>query len=448
MSEKVERKLPADGDPNAREPKQEFGTSFDQLLDGLEVKTVEQPEEPEEPESEERQEPEEQVQEQPEDRPEQSEDEGQDVRQEEGLDLELPSLSEEEPEEEEQEPEQSQPDPVEDEESTRADDEDSKKELEELRKDPHTHARVKKNIDRLLGKIQNLNKQLRQKDQEIEKVKAEKPEAVPTDPVSEEEKRELLMLRRRYSIDKDGTLQEFDKKAKSAEETLMGVVKATLSDEDAETIERVGFEKFANTPRSFKKFLEILDENDPAKGALVRTKYAELVSVNNEKTATTQKLVEEADKWWEEQEQAVAKQQEQSNEYKQQVEKIKSDFFSQTVASDPYFKAIETDGLKGEELARAQTENAKRAIYQRDLKQILDAQSIDDQKKVVYRAALARPLADQVKALQKQLKDARTKLKKIDDARNIRSSANQAPPPPKQEEPQDFASQLERLVGR
>ena len=38
MSEQITRKIPVEGDPNARNIKEEFGTSFNELLDGIEFK--------------------------------------------------------------------------------------------------------------------------------------------------------------------------------------------------------------------------------------------------------------------------------------------------------------------------------------------------------------------------------------------------------------------------
>ena len=457
MSEQITRKIPVEGDPNARNIKEEFGTSFNELLDGIEFKPKDDEDEviddlvlEEKPKEEKPKE--DKPNDKPNDKPKESKEpevEKDKVRKKEeledlSLEIDLPSLD---LDTEEVEEVKETPDPENEDNHTRADDEDSKNELEELRKDPHTHVRVKKNIDRLLGKIQNLNKQLRDKDSEIEKVKTAAPKEVAKDPVLEEEKNELIMLRRRYSIDKDQTLKEYDVRVKSAEETLMEVVKANLREDDAKQIEKMGFEAFAKLPQSFKQFLEILDDNDPAQGALVRSKYSEMVSANAEKGKKQKELLQDADKWWAEQEDLLKKHQEENSQYSEQIEKIKDDFFNATVSSDPYFKAIEVKGLKGEELARAQTDNAKRAIYQRDLKGILNANTVDDQKKVVYRAALARPLSDQVKSLQAQLKSAQDKLKKIDNARNMRPPKHDVSAPPKDDAPQDFVSQLERMYG-
>lgn len=443
MAEQVIRKIEVSGDTQGQAKPQQFGQSFDELLDGLEVKTVETQEQPEQPEApkEEHEEPEESVRDGDEENQPAEEAEDEAVQPEEtGVsDIEVPTFDEGD--------DQSEPSP---EEKTRADDEDSKKELEELRNDPHTHTRVKKNIERLLGKIQNLNKQLREKDKAVEQAtaKVQEVEAQPkADPVSEQEKTELSMLRRRYAIEKEGTLKEYDTKVKSAEETLMGVVKSVLSESDAKTIEKMGFEKFANqAPKAFREFLDVLDDDSPAQGALVRAKYAELISTKQEKERKQGELLAESDKWWKEQEEIYGQQQQRGELQQKEIQKVKADFYNDTISRDPYFKALPIDGLKGDALARAQTENAKRAIYQRDLQSVMNAKSIDDQKKVVYRAALARVLADQLNEANTELKRAKDKIAKVEAARNTRPARTDTPSTPRNEAPEDFATGLERLV--
>lgn len=346
-----------------------------------------------------------------------------------------------------------EPGPEKDDTATRADDEDAKKELEEIRGDPHTPAKTQKAVDRLLGKIAHLKKIIGDKDAEVSAGKSlaesAAKKAAEAPPIASEERKELNMLRRRYSLDKDEGIKAYDDRAKAAESLLVEVVKSTLDEEQGKAIEKMGIDAFAKMPKAFREFLELLDENDPAQGALVRTKYAEMVGLRREKEEKVKELTGESEAWIAEQEKKFAEQQNQREEYGKQIEQLKQEFYANTINHDPYFKLKDTTGAKGEALARAEADNAQRTVYHAELQRILNANSLNEQKKVIYRAALARPLADQVRGLTAQVKGLKDKLAKIDEARNTRPrhSTGDVKPPTQDDKPKDFAERLSEIVG-
>jgi hypothetical protein len=447
MTEQIIRKIEVDGNPSADPTKPDkFGTSFEEALDALppaednpppkdENASDAKPEVPSESQTdvevEAGQKGDEEVQGQV--------DELADLP-----DLDLPDLGAAD----HSDPGESKTETTTPEPEARADDEDSKSELDEIRSNPHTPAKTKKSIDRLLGKISSLKKALSDKEAEVSTVKAEVEKTTKAPPISDAERQELIMLRRKHSLQNDDTIKSYDERAKSAEAVLLDVVKSVVKSDQAALIEQMGFEKFAKTPNAFREFMDILQDNDPAQAALVSSKYAELVGAKREKELKAKELTDSADQWWKQQEESFKQQQEQQQAAMQEIDRIRTEFYQNTVESDPNFKLVPTAGLAGDALAKAKAENAKRTQYHQELHRILNANTLDERKKVVYRAALARPLADRVRTLEAELKAKTEKLKKIEDARSARPAhSTGVTSPAASDQPEDFVSALTRLAG-
>lgn len=332
--------------------------------------------------------------------------------------------------------------------SATPEDDDAKRELTEVRSDPHLPEKTRKSIERLLGQIQTLKKSVREAQENVEKVRKETPAPVAPDPINDADRKELTMLRRRYSLDHDETIKKnFDEKIQSNEAALLDIVRKNIAPEDAKKIEQMGFERFAKIPKAFSQFLEVLDENDPAAANLVRHKYAEQTSLRHDKEQTVKKLVGEADQWIKEIEENYQKNQASVQENEKAIEKIKEDFFSQVTTSDPLLMTIDTSKLQGEEKARAEAENTKRKVYHDEVKMILQANDIEGYRKVYHRAAIARPLLDSLKNARAKIKTLEERLAKIEQARSAHPGQAAAPTAkPKEEKPLPFGEALDALA--
>jgi len=450
MTEQIIRKIEVDGNPSADPVKPEkFGTSFEEALNALptEPTTPPEPKEPDVSSTTETQVPNAQET-QGEDQAEKQDEVADELA---ALpDLDLPDLGAADHSDQgasettDTAPSADTPPQP----TARADDDDSKAELEEIRGNPHTPAKTKKSIDRLLGKISTLKKALADKEAEVSTVKTEVEKASKAPPISDAERNELIMLRRKHSLQNDDTIKQYDQRAKSAEGVLLDVVKSVVKADQAALIEQMGFERFAKNTNAFREFMDILQETDPAQAALVGSKYAELVGARKEQQVKAKELTENADQWWKQQEDAFKQQQQEQQEMAKRMEKVRDEFYQNTVSSDPYLKLIPTSGLAGDSLSRAQAENARRTQYQQEFQRIMTASTLDERKKVVYRAALARPLADRVRALEAELKAKTEKLKKIEEARSSRPShSTGVTSPAPSDGPEDFVSALTRLAG-
>lgn len=313
---------------------------------------------------------------------------------------------------------------------TRADDEDSKEEIQELLNDPHGNPKTKKRVEKLLGKINSLKSELKAKvdPAEVAQLKqkiAELEEAPKVDPISEEDRKELTMLRRRFSLETDPEFrQEFDDKIKQSVGIIEDIIDQHVDSKDAEEIKRIGFEKFVkNSPSAYRQFVELLEERNPADADLVKAKYGEVRSLRSLRDRKAQELTADAEKWAQEQSQKKVNTQHQQAEYQKQIESARKQLESQMIEKDPMFAKLPEKGLEGEKLKKVQAENARRDKIHTQIRKNLRPKTHEEQVSIMYQAALAHDFADKLKQAQRTIKQLQEQSQKI------RAKQSQTKPP-------------------
>lgn len=335
---------------------------------------------------------------------------------------------------------------------TRADDDDAKAELDEIRNDPHANPRTKRSMERLLGKISaqkkvlgTQEKELATLKQEIEALKAQKPES---DPVTDAEKEELKMLRRRVAVESDPEITgKYDTRIGAINETLNAIVDSSFNPEDAAKIKQMGFETFAKSlPREYKKLIEKLDEDSPYDAETVRASLGELRSLSTQRKHDIEKLSQESDKYWAEKQKVAQESEQQVQKRTEAIKQIRAALEDELINRDKYFMTIDTSKLSGEEKERAEKENKRRAYYQKNIRERIHAATLEEQQKTIYQAAMLPVIANMLKDERAELKRVKTELDSIKKKQTLTAPKTE-PKPEAPKKPKGFEDAINEMAG-
>jgi len=335
------------------------------------------------------------------------------------------------------------------EEHSRADDDDAKAEIEEIRNNPHTKESTKKGIDRLLGSNNRLKSILDKEkaraealEQEIEKLKAAKPAG---EPILDEERHELNMLRMRHNIGSDEEIKnKYDTPIAATEKTIYDIVERTLDEDQANQVKKMGFETFArNFPKHFKQLMSGLEESNPLDATILSSSVNDLLKLNKARQEEVQNRTQNADKYFEdkkkEQDDAMKRHQEVSS-------RLKSETFNTLILKSPTFADFPTKGLSGEKLKLAESLNSRRAFYRENAQRLLETNTIEERQKLFKDAALAPVLFDKVKELRKQIKQLEAEKGKVSKARGLKPQKEKLTPKEEVKPPSTFGEGLDAIL--
>lgn len=335
------------------------------------------------------------------------------------------------------------------EEHSRADDDDAKAEIEEIRNNPHTKESTKKGIDRLLGSNNRLKKILDEKqgklevlEQEVEKLKAAKPEG---DPITDEERHELNMLRMRHSIGSDQEIQKnYDTPIATTEKTIYDIVDRTLDTDQAAEVKKMGFETFArNYPKQFKELMTGLEESNPLDATILSSSVNDLLKLKRSRQEEVKKRTENADKYFEERQ----KEQEEANQRHQEIAaRLKSETFNTLILKSPTFAEFPTKGLSGEKLKLAETLNERRKFYRENAQRLLESNTIEERQRLFKDAALTPVLFDKLKELKKRVKQLEAEKGQVSKARGLKPQRTPLTKKEEVKQPASFGEGLDAII--
>lgn len=441
----------------------EFGTSFgDRLNEVLKVTPGATPEDAVDDKQQEPLEAEpEQVAEEPHDgqEPEPVADEPEPEPEPENADDDLSRLLADDDEAEPEQPEPETPD----EEPESAEDAVNEAELEEMRDNPHTPEKTRKSIDRLLATNKRLKEELdgvkvkvqeaedlRKRVEELESGKGDEGKKLST-----EEAKELAMLRRRFSLDKDETIKrEYDERIESGEQTMISILDKTLSDDESgrkqlEKVKQMGFVNFARShPKLYGEFLTALDQSDPVNASIVRNKVGEVESLKVARENRIQEMSKDAESYFKEQQEKQELERKQYDDQVQAQQQMAADYLRELTTSDPVFALVDASKLTGEKKRQADAENQRRQNYHKDIESMIQAQSPEEVKTIIYKAALHGPITNKLRAVRAELDKLKKEKSAVASRQSIRTERGHVPEPkPKQTKPMGFGETIDALAS-
>lgn len=316
--------------------------------------------------------------------------------------------------------------------------ENAKKDLEEELKDPNLSPRRRKSLERVLGNNNHLKKQLQEsKDKisqleesskEIETLKTqlnELQENPPVSPVSEDEKKELQMLRRKYDLSKD---EEFNKKFTDEIQSKESAIEDILAQnglresgsEGQLTIESIrkagGFSAYV---KKYPEVYEQITEAIPSQSSrLIDTLMADQMATERAKEIAIRDEVAKADEYFAKRADEMSKTAEQTKaEQEAQLQKIQ----------DIKKFVVESEKLGDQE------NFLKDKKYQSKFDLAMGATNPEQLAEVAIEAAYAFKLRDEIADKDAKIKELEEEIANISEAGKVtkKRQAPAATPKPK-----------------
>lgn len=333
-------------------------------------------------------------------------------------------------------------------------------------KDPYAHPLPKKRIERIRRKAakeveERLKTEYDRKIEELQAKLAEKESAQPKEVslLTDAEREELLMLRRRIGAENDPEIkQQYDSKMEDNRLTIEDVMKQAFpAKEDQERLSRLGaFDEWASDPKNSNaaaRILEALAEENPIQADIVRAKIAENISLKRGKMKAIEERSKSAKEWFETRTKQQAEQEEQQRKAFEEQRKMVKSKFDQGLKSYKSLQLVPTDGLDGKALEDAKAENKVRQQMQQFISDVRDEKyaNIDDGINMVFAAAKAIKLQHDNARLQAKLKELEAKLNQRKEAGTVSRQSRATAPTVRREEKKvqtgDWKSQFDMLVA-
>jgi len=275
---------------------------------------------------------------------------------------------------------------------------------------------------------------------ELESAKQVEPATEKPSGMTDEERTELIQLRRRFAIDKDPEFtNQFDEPLKANQDRIKGILKKhNMSDENLAVIDNLGgFDTFAEShPELARQILEKVSEDSVVDAEVLKGKLSETISLKDAKQRAIEKAMKDADKYFEGMTEKQKQSIEQANKQREQVVKT-MEVVVDEYAKQPIFSDVPvTDGMGEQERKRAESINARRATVRQKMKEAVAISDPREAAQLAVAAAYAFELKAQLNEAQTELKAAKDQLAKIKKASTTRPSNTATPPkPPKQQQP-------------
>jgi hypothetical protein len=263
----------------------------------------------------------------------------------------------------------------------------------DLKVQPHDSPRTEKRILGLLAKIDKVSeieattkKELAERDAKLKELQAELEKVKTVDPKTQDDIKqqldELKMYRRRYELDKDPDLKaKFDTRIESSEASIAKSLKDTGAGEGLLGLikEEGGWNKFAQSNRSVtltdgskvtaaQLADQVLQQLPLGTRKVIESSMVEQIATAREKENYFKEQTQTAVKYFEEREQAQAKQTQQQQEYVKSVQKQIDDWVKDQEAKADWLKE---DPVPADAKAEAKKELEESNEYKGKLKQLM-----------------------------------------------------------------------------
>ena len=359
--------------------------------------------------------------------PKQDKEPDEDLPPEEEDEPKLPGLEEDEeevaPKPEEEKPKADEPKPPEeDEEEEQGNPYERipKKRLERLKRKVtrETEERLKTEYDK---KIAELEAKLQQRQSEKDAARD------GPDGLTDAEREELLMLRRRVSVENDPEIkQQFDAKVEDNRATIQEVLQQAFpAKEDQERLGRMGpFDEWASDPKNgpaAAKILETLAQDNPIQADIIRNKIAENISLKRGKQRTIEERSKDAKEWFAKRNQEEESQRQQQEQEMAQRQQFVKEQFDRTLTEVKTLQPIPEDGLEGAKLQEVREQNKVRNQMRRFIADVRDQKysTVKDGINLVFAAAKSLELKHKAQQLEKKVHELEEKLNQRKEAGTV-----------------------------
>lgn len=291
---------------------------------------------------------------------------------------------------------------------------------------PNDPPRFKKRMERIKKKLEEQQEQLkREYEARLAEMEA-KAKAQPEQPAgpapTDEERKELLMLRRKYQLDSDPDIkQRYDEPLKANHDKVKSILaKNGMPEESIAYIEKMGgFDRFAEQmPEKAKEVLDAVQKASAIDASILQSKIAESITLRESKQRELEKAAAEADKYFKENQDKTQNEVAKLTEtYVKQGEQnmhrlrehAKQTMERSTLLADV---AIADDMAEGER-EKAQRINQRRALIRSKVEQAINVKTPEDAAEVAVAAAMSFELKEQLKEANAALAKARAELARL-----------------------------------
>lgn len=312
-------------------------------------------------------------------------------------------------------------------------------------KNPHDSAKFKERLDRALdrGKKQGrkeaeseLQEKVKQLEEQLQSTESELQEKEEQPELSEEERKELQMLRRRLSAESDPEVKEkFDDRIKANESSIHEILKTHFpEEEDQKILEKSGvyedFEKFARSnPKGYRDLIKQIEEESPYDAELISKAAAESSTIKRQKQSYIEEVSQNAQEYFAQKEAEAQKAQAEAQKAAKEREQLVTKYYEDLTQNPKSY-------LRKKELPQGVTEKQKRFIEKRNqvieksqklFQRAAKPSNYSELLDVAYAASSVPVLKDTIRALNAQLKEKETELQKRRDvAKTGRSKSHSA----------------------
>lgn len=288
---------------------------------------------------------------------------------------------------------------------------------------PNDPPRFKKRMEKIKRKLEEEREQLkREYEQRLEEMKS-KPAPVDSTPaIGEEERKELLMLRRKFQLDSDPEIQQkYDEPLKANHDKVKSILTRNGMPEDSVAfIEKMGgFDRFAEQmPERARDVIEAVQKANPVEASILQSKIAESISLREGKQRELERASKEADKYFKETSEKKQNEIQQATEAftkrsQENMQRLKS-HADEVLKSATILADVPVTETMGEgEREKAQRINARRALVRQKVQHAISAQTPEEAAEVAVVAAMSFELQAQLKESQEALAKAKAELARL-----------------------------------
>lgn len=332
-------------------------------------------------------------------------------------------------------------------------------EEEDEPEDPYTPPKFKKRLDRAKERAaKEAEKRAAEKyEAEIAELKKQIDEGSGSnvsedqpEPVSDAEREELIMLRRKFAAENDPEIRnQYDNRIVDSREAISDVLGKYFSHPDDEQARKNFDHLYQSNPESARKLLEEIEKKNPVDAQIITAKIGDIMSLKRGKQRAVDEAAKTAKEWFEQQEQ---KKQQQEQLSQQEVEQRRSAYLQQFdgILQNKQFQPLPTAGLEGEQLKKAEADNSVRDRMRRVVEAAKKATSPADVARLTSAAALAVKFEAENKALKNELDAVKKRLdERINAGQVSKRNRATAPTTRKEKKPEssgDFIRDFDQRV--
>jgi len=323
--------------------------------------------------------------------------------------------------------------------------------------DPFESPKIKKRLDR---QKQRLEREAREREDKLRaeyeakiaelSKKVESVEQSANNGLSDAEREELIMLRRRIDVESDPEIRkQFDDKIQDNRDAITEILldKFRLP-ENQERIKEIGdFAEFSRRePKAASDILDALAEHDPISAEIIKAKIAENVSLQRAKKRAIEEASKKAKEYFEERNKKLSEVQNAEKQRLDEMGKLFAEGVKRIYASEG-FRDIDTTGLDGDKKKEVEATNALRAKMRNAIEWGTQALANNDMKGVLQMIAAAAKtweLQDTINKLKAQNEElngrieARKKASSVAKEGRVSSASAPKPSPKKPNTPQNI----------